>query len=80
MRIATSHQWQGQRADLEVDYGAGARIELERNGCVFRERSLYDPGPPYPLSGMFVLDSFPSSPEALSSSSVTQSYLTLYMS
>ena len=33
--IATSHRWQGQRADLEVDYGAGAR-ELERNGRVFR--------------------------------------------
>ena len=24
------------------------------------KRSLYDPGPPYPLSGMFVLNSFPS--------------------
>lgn len=35
MLIATSHQWQGQRADLEVDYGARAR-ELERNRCVFR--------------------------------------------
>ena len=35
MLIATSHQWQGQRADLEVDYGA-VECELERNGCVFR--------------------------------------------
>lgn len=32
----------------------------EKQVCLQGERRLYDPGPPYPLSGMFVLNSCPS--------------------